>query len=202
MATPPQLFKAEVVSATQFEGYMTVWNHASCIFKKKAQIKLLEDIEGIDNLRWDDQQKVRAYFENSAPSCGGDSAKGVADGDYAIEATKSSQAACKSCNEKIEKGQYDVKHGVYGIVPDGQYPDVSYVSDTISNVALESGRLDVLGIGRRELSLSVNVPSVPPSEMEALLELKAHITMAYTILSEVMTRSSQRGRRFKVECKG
>ncbi|KAI5067337.1 hypothetical protein GOP47_0017865 [Adiantum capillus-veneris] len=133
MATPPQPFKAEyaksnrstckscqsiivkdsfriarVVPATQFEGYMTVWNHASCIFKKKGQIKSLEDIEGLDNLRWDDQQKIRAYVENSAPSDGGDSAKGVADGDYAIEAAKSSRAACKSCNEKIEKGQVRV----------------------------------------------------------------------------------------------
>lgn len=133
MAAPPQPFKAEyaksnrstckscqtniskdsfriakVVPATQFEGYMPVWNHASCIFKKKGQIKSLEDIEGLDSLRWEDQQKVRTYIENTAPSEAGKPAKEKADGEYAIEIAKSSRAACKSCNEKIEKGQVRV----------------------------------------------------------------------------------------------
>ncbi|MCO5611892.1 hypothetical protein L7F22_066151 [Adiantum nelumboides] len=99
---------ARVVPATQFEGYMPVWNHATCIFKKLGQIKSLEDIEGLDNLRWEDHQKVRAYVENTAPSDGGQSANEVVDGEFAIESAKSSRAACKSCSEKIEKGQVRV----------------------------------------------------------------------------------------------
>ncbi|MCO5607381.1 hypothetical protein L7F22_061577 [Adiantum nelumboides] len=99
---------AKVVPATQFEGYMPVWNHATCIFEKLGQIKSLEDIEDLDNLRREDYEKVRAYVENTAPSDDGQSADDVVDGEFAIETAKSSRAACKSCSEKIEKGQVRV----------------------------------------------------------------------------------------------
>ncbi|MCO5569861.1 hypothetical protein L7F22_039965 [Adiantum nelumboides] len=99
---------AKVVPATQFEGYLPVWNHATCIFEKLGQIKSLEDIEDLDNLRREDYEKVRAYVENTAPSDDEQSANEVVDGEFAIETAKSSRAACKSCSEKIEKGQVRV----------------------------------------------------------------------------------------------
>lgn len=102
---------AKVVPATQFDGYMPVWHHASCMFKMRGKINSLDDVEGLDNLRWEDQKKLRAYIEGTTPvtdSKGTEEATGGGgggDGEYAIENAKSSRSACKSCNEKIEKGQ-------------------------------------------------------------------------------------------------
>lgn len=87
---------------------MPVWNHASCILKKKGQIKALKDIEGLDNLRWEDQKKLRAYVDGAALGAVAEPTNDGVDGEYAIEIAKSSRAACKSCNEKIEKGQVRV----------------------------------------------------------------------------------------------
>ena len=68
-----------------------------------------DDVEGLDNLRWEDQVKIRAYAEGSTAPTQDEEDTDVAtsggDGDYAIEVAKSSRATCKSCNEKIEKGQ-------------------------------------------------------------------------------------------------
>ncbi|CAK9216513.1 unnamed protein product [Sphagnum troendelagicum] len=84
---------ARMRPATQFDGFMALWHHASCIFKKKRQIQTLADVEGADTLRWEDQQKLSAYIEDGG------------DGEFAIENAKSSRSACKSCGEKITKGE-------------------------------------------------------------------------------------------------
>ncbi|CAM6043738.1 unnamed protein product [Sphagnum compactum] len=93
---------ARMRPATQFDGFMALWHHASCIFKKKRQIQTLADVEGADTLRWEDQQKLSAYIEGQnyfqMYEDGGD-------GEFAIENAKSSRSACKSCGEKITKGE-------------------------------------------------------------------------------------------------
>ncbi|XP_024382940.1 poly [ADP-ribose] polymerase 1 isoform X2 [Physcomitrium patens] len=96
-----------------------------CIFKKKKQIHDWNDVEGADTLRWEDQQNLRKFIEGgpvedaneegqSAKGKGAKSkakTKGVnedgdeSSGEYAIENAKSSRSTCKSCNEKIDKGQ-------------------------------------------------------------------------------------------------
>ncbi|KAH7415504.1 hypothetical protein KP509_14G048900 [Ceratopteris richardii] len=98
--TKDSLRIARVVPATQFEGYMPMWYHASCLFKKKGQIKSVDDVENLDSLRWEDQQRVREYVGNSGPNETGKSTEGDGDGEYAIEVAKSSRSTCKSCNEK------------------------------------------------------------------------------------------------------
>ncbi|KAJ4805650.1 Poly [ADP-ribose] polymerase [Rhynchospora pubera] len=138
MATPPKPWKAEyaksarsscktckspigkdqlrlgkMVVATQFDGFMPMWNHASCILKKKNQIKMLSDVEGIDLLRWDDQEKIRKYIDNdssgasSAPA-GPSTSASVSNDDCAIDVSPSSRASCKKCSEKIQKGMVRV----------------------------------------------------------------------------------------------
>lgn len=136
MATPPKPWKAEyaksgrsscktcktpiaqeklrlgkMVQATQFDGFMPMWNHATCILKKAKQIKSCDDVEGIETLRWEDQQKIRKYVEgggigsqsqsqsSSAPSPPPDVTK------CTIEASKTARATCKICNEKIMTGE-------------------------------------------------------------------------------------------------
>lgn len=100
---------AKMVTATQFDGFMPMWNHAGCILKKQGQFKTLNDVEGVDTLRWEDQQKIRKYVEGlgegSALGGGGGSTADDGSNEYAIESAKSSRAMCKSCNEKIVKGE-------------------------------------------------------------------------------------------------
>nr|1V9X_A Chain A, poly (ADP-ribose) polymerase [Arabidopsis thaliana] len=58
----------KLVQSTHFDGIMPMWNHASCILKKTKQIKSVDDVEGIESLRWEDQQKIRKYVESGAGS--------------------------------------------------------------------------------------------------------------------------------------
>lgn len=89
-----------MVPSTHFDGFMPMWNHAACILKKANQIKLLDDVEGLDSLRWEDQQQIRKYVEG-----GSISATPIAASECAIEVAQSSRAACKRCTKKIMKGE-------------------------------------------------------------------------------------------------
>ncbi|KAL4362846.1 hypothetical protein GQ457_04G027370 [Hibiscus cannabinus] len=93
----------KMVTATQFDGFMPMWNHADCILRKANQIKASDDVEGIESLRWEDQQKIRNYVESGGPS----NAKSVTSQamDYAIEVSQTSRANCKGCSQKIMKGE-------------------------------------------------------------------------------------------------
>ncbi|KAJ4822115.1 Poly [ADP-ribose] polymerase 1 [Turnera subulata] len=96
----------KMVQAKQFDGLMPMWNHASCILKKAKQIKAVDDVEGIESLRWEDQQKIRKYVEGSAASpCENSAVSSASAMDYGIEASQSSRAACKCCGQKIMKGE-------------------------------------------------------------------------------------------------
>ncbi|MCO5611891.1 hypothetical protein L7F22_066150 [Adiantum nelumboides] len=96
----------KVVSSTFLKG--TELNNRRSFLILSLFLIRLEDIEDLDNLRREDYEKVRAYVENTAPSDDEQSANEVVDGEFAIETAKSSRAACKSCSEKIEKGQVRV----------------------------------------------------------------------------------------------
>lgn len=74
-------------------------------------------MEGVDDLRWEDTQKLKKYVEGGVSKddeeeeADGDvpppakaAAAKAGSGDYAVENAKSSRATCKSCNEKIMKG--------------------------------------------------------------------------------------------------
>lgn len=114
----------KMVQAKQFDGFMPMWNHASCILKKANQIKFIDDVEGIESLRWEDQQRIRKYVEegggggNDGGSCSGPpSAKAAKAMEYGIELSQTSRATCKSCSEKIMKGEVRISSK-----PDGQGP--------------------------------------------------------------------------------
>ncbi|KAG1362571.1 Poly [ADP-ribose] polymerase [Cocos nucifera] len=98
-----QLRLGKMVAATQFDGFMPMWNHAGCIFKKGNQIKSVDDVEGIDLLRWEDQQKIRKYVEGGSVST-----TAVSNDGCAMEVSQTSRAACRRCNQKIMKGMVRV----------------------------------------------------------------------------------------------
>lgn len=94
----------KMVQSTQFDGFMPMWNHAHCILKKAKQIKSLDDVYGIESLRWEDQQKIRNYVEGSGPQSTEKSpAPSVMQ--CGIEVSQTSRATCKCCNQKIMKGE-------------------------------------------------------------------------------------------------
>ncbi|XP_010414140.1 PREDICTED: poly [ADP-ribose] polymerase 1 [Camelina sativa] len=104
----------KLVQASQFDGVMPMWNHASCILKKTKQIKSVDDVEGIESLRWEDQEKIRKYVESGAgnstsastsTSTSTSSTANNAKLEYGIEVSQTSRAGCRKCSEKILKGE-------------------------------------------------------------------------------------------------
>ncbi|XWS46946.1 hypothetical protein CRYUN_Cryun14cG0111600 [Craigia yunnanensis] len=93
----------KMVTAKQFDGFMPMWNHATCILRKANQIKSIDDVEGIESLRWEDQQRIRNYVEAGGPS----NTKAVTPTamESAIEVSKTARATCKHCSQKIMKGE-------------------------------------------------------------------------------------------------
>lgn len=61
----------------------------------------LDDVEGLESLRWEDQQKIIKYVEGGGPS----NKIAVSAMEYGIEVSQSSRATCKDCNQKIMKGE-------------------------------------------------------------------------------------------------
>ncbi|XP_038887409.1 poly [ADP-ribose] polymerase 1-like isoform X2 [Benincasa hispida] len=96
----------KMVQATQFDGFMPMWNHAACILKKEKQIKSIDDVEGLDLLRWEDQQKIRQYVEDSV------AAVAVTPVECGIEVSQTSRANCKHCKQKIMKGEVRLSSAV------------------------------------------------------------------------------------------
>ncbi|OVA02446.1 BRCT domain [Macleaya cordata] len=91
----------KVVRATRYDGFMTTWNHTHCILKRANKIKFIDDVEGVDFLRWDDQQKMRRYIESGVFF----NTTTVGVNECGIEVSQTSRAICKLCNKKIIEGE-------------------------------------------------------------------------------------------------
>ncbi|KAL4370964.1 poly [ADP-ribose] polymerase 1 [Arachis hypogaea] len=102
----------KMVQSTKFDGIMAMWNHADCILRKSNQIKLVDDVEDLETLRWEDQQKVRRYVEACASTT--TKSKSVKDTECGIEVSQNARATCKHCSKKITKGEVRIS-----IKPDG-----------------------------------------------------------------------------------
>lgn len=105
----------KMVQATQFDGFMPMWNHADCILRKAKQIKLVDDVEGLELLRWEDQQKVRRYVEGQCNVASSVSPPAVIE--YGVEVSQTSRASCRHCSQKIMKGEVRISSK-----PEGQGP--------------------------------------------------------------------------------
>ncbi|KAH9324927.1 hypothetical protein KI387_005105 [Taxus chinensis] len=85
-----------------------MWNHAECILKHRGQFQKIDDLEGFDALQIEDQEMIKKYLhdldDESAPAV---FEKTDIDGinDSLIEKAKSSRSTCRSCNQKILKGE-------------------------------------------------------------------------------------------------
>lgn len=66
----------------------------------------VEDVENIESLRWDDQQKIRKYIESGGGTSTSKSNSSAAkDTEYGIEVSQTSRATCRDCGQKIIKGE-------------------------------------------------------------------------------------------------
>lgn len=92
------------VASQQFDGFMTTWNHATCFPKFRHPFQALHEVEGVDELRWKDQERIIKYIGGPGQGSGG-STPDRSSNEFAIENAKSSHATCKSCNAKIVKGE-------------------------------------------------------------------------------------------------
>lgn len=62
-----------------------------------------DDVEGIESLRWEDQQKIRKYIETAEQL----KSNSIKDTQYGIEVSQNARATCKHCGQKIIKGEVD-----------------------------------------------------------------------------------------------
>ncbi|XP_042046577.1 poly [ADP-ribose] polymerase 1-like isoform X1 [Salvia splendens] len=150
----------KMVQASQFDGFMPMWNHASCILRKAKLIKLVDDVEGLESLRWDDQQRIRKYVEDAVVS----SSTAVQDVECGVDVSPSARATCRSCKEKIAKGELRIS-----TKPQGQgaralsWNHAKCYLDTASNPQLEkfSGLDSLTASDRATLQSLVKKPSAP-----------------------------------------
>nr|GMD41023.1 poly [ADP-ribose] polymerase 1 isoform X1 [Ipomoea batatas] len=88
----------KMVQATQIDGVMPTFS--------------ADDVEGLESLRWEDQEKVRKYVEGGG--CGSSNAPTPAAMEYGVETSQTSRATCKHCNEKIMKGEVRISSKAEG----------------------------------------------------------------------------------------
>ncbi|KAG8389233.1 hypothetical protein BUALT_Bualt02G0207500 [Buddleja alternifolia] len=188
MANPPEAWKAEyakssrsscktckkpidkeilrlgkMVHATQFDGFMPMWNHASCILRKANQIKSVDDVEGLETLRWEDQQKIGKYIDSAVQSNSSENVSVVLQ--CGVEISPTSRAACRNYNQKIAKGEIRIS-----TKPEGQGPRSlawhhakCYLETSPTSEAEKFSGWDSLSASDREtlLSLVKKNPSTP-----------------------------------------
>ena len=91
---------ASVTQSSKWDGKLTRWFHYSCFFERNRP-KTVLDIEGFNELRWDDQEKIKKKL--------GDPGDGTINltkiSDFLIEYAASGRASCRTCEEKLLKGE-------------------------------------------------------------------------------------------------
>lgn len=68
----------------------------------------VDDVENLESLRWEDQQKIRKYIESGGGGSGGGTPtpkKANKNTECGIEVSQTSRATCKDCGQKIIKGE-------------------------------------------------------------------------------------------------
>ena len=97
--TKDDLRLASVTISTRFDGQMVRWFHYSCFFEKNRPKSYLE-IESFDELRWEDQEKIKKKL-GSVGSFGPTSKIS----DFSVEYASTGRASCKVCENGLSKGE-------------------------------------------------------------------------------------------------
>ncbi|XP_053963564.1 poly [ADP-ribose] polymerase [Anastrepha ludens] len=112
---------AAMVQSAFHDGKQPMWFHEDCFFKKQRP-QSVGDIENFENIRFEDQKRLRLKVDkSSAEPVVSSSKKGKkrsatensALKDFGIEYAKSGRAACRGCEQKILKDQVRIRKTVY-----------------------------------------------------------------------------------------
>lgn len=87
---------------------MQNWYHYSCFFKTNSLVGSVEDIDGFETLRWDDQQKIKERLQGSEGTGTGEASSAkktpsLIRSDLQVEYAKSGKSSCRVCLTHIEK---------------------------------------------------------------------------------------------------
>ncbi|PIK37446.1 putative poly [Apostichopus japonicus] len=102
---------ARMIQSPHFDGKMPNWYHFSC-FWTICRASAVNEIGGVDGLRWEDQQKIKDKIsgkDDATSSKKGKKEDGSGEpkihmlSDFAVEYAKSNRSKCKACDEKIVK---------------------------------------------------------------------------------------------------
>jgi len=89
---------AKMVQSPFHDGKMPVW-HKDCFFQTSIRLTSVDEIEGFQLLRWEDQQAISQKVQSTFTS------KGTSNSVVCVEYAKSDRSACRECVQKIEKGK-------------------------------------------------------------------------------------------------
>eukprot|EP01137_Pigoraptor_chileana_P023349 Opistho-2@89480 len=107
---------AKMEQSPFFDGMIPRWSHFACFFKKPKSIRTTSQIEGFNDVRWDDQEKIRNALglgESSAAGASGSAmavdpppamSSAVEKHDYKSEYAKSGRSSCTLCSSAIPQG--------------------------------------------------------------------------------------------------
>lgn len=92
-----------MVQSPHFDGKVPMWHHSRCFFDKKV-VTNATDIANFDNLKWEDQNKIKEKIAQGSKAAGSKKGGAKSNADFSVEYSKSSRAACRTCGDKIQKG--------------------------------------------------------------------------------------------------
>ncbi|CAF0799258.1 unnamed protein product [Adineta ricciae] len=90
---------AIMVQSSKFDGKVPNWYHTQCFFEK---VKLIDVkiIKGFDDIRWEDQSKIRDLIQENSKKL---SDENDPDETFSVEYAKSSRSRCHGCDLSIVK---------------------------------------------------------------------------------------------------
>ncbi|KAF8773151.1 Poly [ADP-ribose] polymerase like protein [Argiope bruennichi] len=115
-----------------YDGKMPLWHHWKCFFEKKNKLQSISEIANFDNLRWEDQEKIKKKLagggdvdgsgdSTTAGSSTGGSSK---NSDFSVSMPNQVNQHVEACGEKIPKGEVRIsvlddnpEHQRYGPAP-------------------------------------------------------------------------------------
>ncbi|XP_017778505.1 PREDICTED: poly [ADP-ribose] polymerase [Nicrophorus vespilloides] len=102
---------AAMVQSSKFDGRTPQWYHFDSFFGSQRP-KIVDDIENFEEIRWEDQEKIKDKIKNMGsiivPAGKGKKRAASDNGalkDFTLEYSKSSRAMCRGCQQKIMKDE-------------------------------------------------------------------------------------------------
>ncbi|KAL7677668.1 hypothetical protein ACOME3_003908 [Neoechinorhynchus agilis] len=120
---------AKMVQSHIFDGVTPNWYHMKCFFEIKGRMPISGDeIDGICDLRWEDQESIRALVSKvSGNGCAPkkvvtlcnnvdvlDEIKQLTQSDYKTDYAKTARSKCRGCEMKIDKGALRISRNEAG----------------------------------------------------------------------------------------